>query len=56
MERLVAQDAGIVHQHIHPPKTVQRLFDDACAVTNGVVIGHSHASSGADLIDNPIGR
>ncbi|MNH21886.1 hypothetical protein D3C79_817180 [compost metagenome] len=56
VERLVTQDAGIVDQYIDPTKAVQRLFDDACAVTDGVVVGHSRTTCGADLLDNPIGR
>jgi len=48
----VAQDAGIVDQHIDAPETVNGRLDDGIAVFDRVVVGNGLAAGRADLVDD----
>src|SRR5690606_23020961 len=49
VERLVAQDAGFVHDHVDAAEAVQRALHDLATVGHRVMVGHGFATGGADL-------
>jgi hypothetical protein len=58
-EHAVAQDAGIVHQHVDRPEGVDRRLDEAprpVVVRDVVAVGDGLAPHGADLVDHFAGR
>ena len=59
VERLVAQDAGVVHQDVQPAPGVHRRVDDALGrggVGHRIVIGNGFAAGGLDLRHHLVGH
>ena len=51
----VAQDAGVVHQDVHPAPSVHRLLDhgfDRLEIGDRCAVGHGFATGCADFIDH----
>ena len=58
LERLVAQDAGVVDDDVDPAEGVERGLDDGLAALgrgDAVVVGDGLAAGGLDLVDDLLG-
>ncbi|MNO94160.1 hypothetical protein D3C76_857740 [compost metagenome] len=56
MEGLVAQDPGIVDQHIDPAKGIQCLLDNTRPVGHRIMVGQRRATRFTNLRHHPVGR
>lgn len=56
VKALVAQDAGVVHQHVDTTEVVQCGLHDPVAVGHRVVIGHGSAAESPDLFYHLVRR
>ncbi len=56
VEADVAQDAGVVHHHVHAAEGVERGLYDLRAFFHRVVAGDRCAAGFADLLHHPVGR
>jgi hypothetical protein len=54
LEADIAQDAGVVDEHIDAAKGVDGRLDDGLSVLDRVVVGHGFAACGFDLVDDCI--
>jgi hypothetical protein len=55
LEADIAQDAGVVNEHVNAPKGIDRSLDNLVAILDRVVIGDRVTTCGFDLLDNLIG-
>jgi hypothetical protein len=55
LEADIAQDAGIVDEHIDAPKGIDGRLDDGLSILHRVVVGDRFAACGADLVDDLVG-
>jgi len=55
LEAYVAQDAGVVDEHVDTAEALDGSVDDAVAELDRVVVGHGLAAGGLDLVDDDIG-
>jgi hypothetical protein len=55
LEADVAEDTGVVDQHIDAAESLDGGLDDALAVLDGIVVGNGLAAGSLDLVDNNIG-
>jgi hypothetical protein len=52
LERDIAQDTGVVDEHVDAPKVINRRLDDGFAILDRIVVGDGLAAGGADLVDD----
>jgi hypothetical protein len=55
LEADIAQDAGIVDEHIDAPKGIDGRLDDGLSILHRVVVGDRFSACGADLVDDLVG-
>ncbi|MCY1392665.1 hypothetical protein D9M71_75440 [compost metagenome] len=56
VEGLVAQDPGIIDQHIDPAKGIQCLLDNTRPVGHRIMVGQRRATRFTNLRHHPVGR
>lgn len=54
LEANIAQDAGIVQEHIDSAKVLDGSVNDTVAVLDAVIVGDSFASSSSDFVDDHV--
>lgn len=55
LEADIAQDTGIVDEHIDAPKGIDRSLDDPVAILNRVIVGNCVTACGFDFLDDLVG-
>lgn len=55
LERNIAQDTGIVNQHVDATKALDRCVDDSISVLDAVIVGDSLSARFSDLLNDGIG-
>jgi len=55
LEADIAEDTGVVDQHVDAAESLDGGLDDALAVLDGIVVGNGLAAGSLDLVDNNIG-
>ena len=54
LEAYIAQDAGIVQEHIYSAEVLDGSVDDTVAVLDAVIVRNSFASSSSDIVDDHV--
>ena len=55
LEADVAQDAGVVDEHVDTAVRLDGSLDDLVAILDAVVVGSRLAARGLDLLDDKVG-